>query len=77
MIGKLRLELVGGGHPYDGWWTEKQLSDEDKEVFHGWQEYQGKRDVLNPRRLATSYNRPGMQGVKIKSWRCYYIGDPV
>ena len=62
--------LGGGGHPYDGWWTEKQLSDEDKKVFQdmirGWQEYQGKRDVLNRaiRRLATSYNRPGMQGAE-------------
>ncbi|MDE2997752.1 MAG: HEPN domain-containing protein [Gemmatimonadota bacterium] len=62
--------IGGGGHPYDGWWTEKQLSDEDEAVFHdmirGWQEYQGKRNVLNRaiRRLATSYNRPGMQGAE-------------
>ena len=62
--------IGGGGHPYDGWWTEKQLSDEDEAVFQdmirGSQEYQGKRNVLNRaiRRLATSYNRPGMQGAE-------------
>ena len=61
--------LSGEGHPYDGWWSEKQLSDEDKVVFqdliHSWQEYKGNRTVLNRavQRLATSYNRPGMQGV--------------
>ena len=62
--------LSGGGHPYDGWWTEKQLLDEDEAIFRdmirGWQEYQGKRDVLSRaiRRLAASYNRPGMQGAE-------------
>lgn len=62
--------LSGGGHPYDGWWSEKQLSDEDKVIFqgliHSWQEYKGNCTVLNRavQRLATSYNRPGKQGVE-------------
>ncbi len=61
--------ISGGGHPYDGWWNEKHMSEEERALFidliRGWQEYKGDSDALSlaVQRLAASYNRPGMPGV--------------